>query len=418
MQDQELIYGYIRENVRDVAGQDISQCLFMLLVHLNAPGRREVREAIRQIITRSNRTDTDDELLLFINRCIHTAINPLHLDQTRHADLKRVVERLAQAPEDAKDPEVRRARRLLHSYLGHDLYQCVRRQARLTDPVNQEDEKTLGDMFPRYSFLFIPGAVSDDIRRLDVGKKPTVQPHLHLTEGMHRRKKEKIFTTRKDLSVYWVRRAHQSIAPIVNPTRLSNEELDLGIKTFHTRRPDSFKDRGQAFARQTNPNANMSECRERVLDYMTQPLDGLALSHKNRMTDNFSQALKDMERDSGVMQATVIHAFKKILDEMMFYKDKRTSIDLQNFKKYVSAITPCKYAAILLNLVLGCPMIIHKLEERLTKIYLQYEHAALESLPWLVKFFEYMHLALVMNYRYYDYNQQQDNIPPSLLWVN
>jgi hypothetical protein len=414
VQDQELIYGYIRENARGVAGQDISECLFMLLVHLNAPRRRDVQEAIRQVITRSNLTD--DEVLLFVNRCIYTAINPLHLDQTRHDDLRRLVERLTQAPEDAKNHDARRARRTLHRYLKHDLYQCVRRQARLADPVSQEDEKALGDLFPHYSFLFIPGAVSDDIRRLDAGKKPTVQPHLHLTEGMHRRKKEKIFSTRRDLSVYWGRRTHQSVMPIVNPTRLSNEELDLGIKTFHTRRPNSFKDRGQTFARQTHPNANMIQCRERVLDYMTHPLDGLALSHKNRMTDNFSQALKDMERDSGVMQATVIHAFKKILDEMMFYKDKRTSIDLQNFKKYVSAITPRKYAAILLNLVLGCPMIIHKLEERLTKIYLQYEHAAIESLPWLVKFFEYMHLALVMNYRYYDHNQQND-IPPSLLWV-
>jgi hypothetical protein len=414
VQDQELIYSYILENARDVAGQDISECLFMLLVHLNAPRRRDVQEAVRQFITRSNLTD--DEVLLFINRCIYTAINPLHLDQTRHDDLKRLVDRLTQAPEDAKNPDARRARRILHRYLKHDLYQRVRRQARLADPVSQEDEKALGDLFPHYSFLFIPGAVSDDIRRLDAGKKPIAQPHLHLTEGMHRRKKDKIFSTRRDLSVYWVRRTHQSVAPIVNPTRLSNEELDLGIRTFNTRRPDSFKDRGHAFARQTHPNANMIQCRERVLDYMTQPLDCLALSHKNRLTDNFAQALKDMERESGIMQATVIHAFKKILDEMMFYKDKRTSIDLQNFKKYVSAITPLKYAAILLNLVLGCPMIIHKLEERLTKIYLQYEHAAIESLSWLVKFFEYMHLALVMNYRYYDYNQQ-DDIPPSLLWV-
>ena len=416
MQEQELIYDYIRDNARDVTGQDISECLFMLLVHLNAPRRRDVQEAIRQVLARSERTDA--EVLLFINRCVYTAINPLHLDQTRHDDLKRLVERLAQAPDTAKNLDARRARRILHRYLEHDLYQCVRRQARLADPVSQEDEKALGDLFSRYSFFYIPGAVSDDIRRLDVGKKPAVQPHLHLTEGMHSRKKETIYKARRDLSVYWCRRNHQTVRPLVNPTRLSNEELDLGIKTFHTRRPDSFRQRGLDFARQTHPDANMSQCRDRVLGYMTQPLEDLSLNHKNHMTNNFSRALKNMERDSGVMQATVIHAFKQILDEMMFYKDKRTSIDLQNFKKYVSAITPRKYAAILLNLVLGCPMIIHKLEERLTNIFLQCEHAAIESMSWLVKFFEYMHLALVMNYRYYDYNQQQDNIPPSLLWVN
>jgi hypothetical protein len=86
-------------------------------------------------------------------------------------------------------------------------------------------------------------------------------------------------------------------------------------------------------------------------------------------------------------------------------------------ERYVNAISPCKFAAILLNLVLGCPMVLHKLEERLTAIYIHHEKRAIQSLQWLVKFFEFMHLALVMNFRYFLTHDPRDNkrIPHSII---
>ena len=116
------------------------------------------------------------------------------------------------------------------------------------------------------------------------------------------------------------------------------------------------------------------------------------------------------------MQAMVIQAFKKILDKLLFagYETRKANYALE---RYVNAISPCKFAAILLNLVLGCPMILHKLEERLTVLYIYHEKIAIQSLQWLVKFFEYMHLALVMNFRYFLTHDPRDemNIPPSVI---
>ncbi|NJL49833.1 MAG: hypothetical protein HC929_23540 [Leptolyngbyaceae cyanobacterium SM2_5_2] len=424
MCDHEVVYSYIREIALGSGQHETSERVYKLLVDFSAPRNRLVQEALRRIV---NAPDFGEiKGLLFINRCIYTAINPLHLDVARHDDLKRLVDRLAKAPSNAQNPDTRKLRRALHRYIQHDMYQCVRRQARLVEPSNQHrEEEIFGDLFPRYSFLYFNGTITNDIKRLDAEKQRVKTPSLRLSEGIRRHREKRIYQLRRDLSVYWEQRWQQSAQLVLNPTHLSafnptglsNEELAQGIKLYNTHRPGNFREKASKFSRRYRPDANMSQCRDDVLAYMIQPLDMLTPQHKSRLVERFTHSLKSMESSSGVMKATVIQAFKKILDEMMFYRDNQSAQNFHSLKKYVREISPHKYAAILLNLVLGCPMIIHKLEERLTQIFFHYERMTIESVSWLVKLFEYIHLALVMNYRYFGKRfRLKDDLPPSILW--
>lgn len=412
--DYDTVYQFIYSEVSKPVDKPASELVYDLLVNGNI-SETNVRSALERIVAQD---DFDGpEGLRFINRCIYTAINFLHLDEMRHDDLKRLVERLAKAPSSSQNPNTRKLRRTLHHYIQHDMYQCVRRQTRLIEPFNQVDETILGDLFPHYSFLYINGTVTSDIKRLDSERKQVQKPSLRLTEGIHSHRKKRIYQLRQELSTYWEHRWQKSAQLAPNPTRLSNEELDMGIKLYNTRRPDSFRERASEFSRRYRPDASMRQCREDILAYMIQPLNMLTPQHRRLLIERFTHSLKSMETGSGVMNATVIQAFKKILDELFFFASKPTSKNVyHNLEKYVREISPCKYAAILLYLVLGCPMIIYKLDERLTQLYFFYEEESIGSKLWLFEFFEFMHLALVMNYLYYDKGSRL-SVPPDIYYL-
>ena len=119
--DFDIVYSFIRDKVRPPIDQPTSEVVYNLLVHKQAD--RSVVTALDRIVKHSN---FDGEAgLLFINRCVYTAINLLHLDAQRHDDLKRLVKKLAAAPENGMNVTTNRLRRTLRRYVEDDKYQCV-----------------------------------------------------------------------------------------------------------------------------------------------------------------------------------------------------------------------------------------------------------------------------------------------------
>jgi hypothetical protein len=313
----------------------------------------------------------------------------------------------------------KRLRRTLRRYVNDDKYQCVLRQARLCYTSDEEEKTTLGDLFPEYSFLYLKAGFTSDVEEFEEAVW-SVNRHRRrslLTDGMRHRKEERIFEVRWALKFYWERRKQGQLAPTDNPTRLTEEELNRGICLYHTRRRNSFREHAQQFMSCYGRGYTVSDCRKAVLEYMDRPLQVLPPQHHDRFREDFHRALETMVVTEGSMQATVIQAFKKILDKLLFagYEARRAH---RAIEKHVNAISPLNFAAILLNLVLGCPMILHKLEDRLAALYIHFEKMAIETLPWLVKFFEYIHLALVMNSRYLNIHDPRESgrIPPSVIW--
>ncbi|NJL47692.1 MAG: hypothetical protein HC929_09675 [Leptolyngbyaceae cyanobacterium SM2_5_2] len=162
--DYDTVYEFINSKVSKPVDKPVSEVIYDLLVNGNV-NETNVRLALERIVTQH---DFDGlEGLQFINRCIYTAINPLHLDAARHDDLKRLVDKLAMAPSNAQNPNTRKLRRVLHRYIQHDMYQHIRRQARLIEPPMKGSEKVIGDLLSNYSFLYVNATVTSDIKRLD-----------------------------------------------------------------------------------------------------------------------------------------------------------------------------------------------------------------------------------------------------------
>ncbi|MEL6384651.1 MAG: hypothetical protein AAFQ89_19770 [Cyanobacteria bacterium J06626_18] len=413
--DEEVVYDFIRDKTRSPLDRPTSEVVYALLVDKQAD--QEVVAALDRIVKRDD--FSGDQGLLFINRCIYTAINPLHLDGSRHDDLKRLVESLKTAPEQAMNATTKKLRRTLRRYIEDEKYQCVLRQARLYENSEPDAEPVIGNLFPDYSFLYVHAGVTRDIQNLDGRDRQTkdVSRRIKLTEGIQRKRKEKIYALRTALNVYIDHHKKGTLQPGHNPTHLTDEELVKGLRCFNTAPQNSFRARAIQFRGRYTPGQTVHECRDDVLEYMSQPLSRLPHHRRELYQEKFHKALQDMETTNGAMRSTVIQAFKKILDSLMFvgYKANRAERLLE---KHVQAISPCGFAAILLNLVLGCPMIFHKLEERLSSLYVRYEKQAVKSLTWLVQFFDYMHLALVMNFRYLMSHEtrEESQIPKSVIW--
>jgi hypothetical protein len=116
------------------------------------------------------------------------------------------------------------------------------------------------------------------------------------------------------------------------------------------------------------------------------------------------------------MQSTVIQTFKRILAALL-PNERQQNQRHHHLQRYVQALKPSNFAALLLNLVLGCPMVLYDLEQRLTSVFIAHEGEDLNQASWLIKFFEYMHLALTMNYRYLHthHSSEEDRIPASII---
>lgn len=413
--ESEVVYRYILDQAKSPGDCPTSEVLYQLLVDLT-PTDPTVRQALLKIAERPD--FKGKEALLFINRAVYSAINRMHLDASRQGDLQRLVKQLAEAPDTAHNPATRALRRALRAYVQDEMYQCVLRQVRLSQPEESKEAAVVGDLLQNYPFLYVSTMVTSDIKQLENQASQKNRETSQLTEGVQYRRRLKIYQDRQALSQYWTSRHQDGCQPIINPTRLSNEGLDQGIKLYHTRRPGSFRHRANQLIQRHHAETSMARCRDDILHYMTGSLKLLKLEQAQVIMNRCAGSLQLVEPDTGMMQSTLIQAFRRILDSLMFM-DFDPAQGHRLLQNHLRAFSPCKYAAILLSLVLGCPMIVYTLEQRLTALYLHHEQAKLDSLTWLVEFFEYMQLALVINHRYllnYNYQESQQ-MPQTMIWI-
>lgn len=399
--DYTIVYEFIHRKIRCPEDQRSSKTVYDLLVHRSADSG-DVRAAIKRIIDSPEFVSGKGRL--FLNRCIYTAINPLHIDPSRREELKQLVLSLPKAHKNAQNGTTRRLRRQLHIYTESELYKSVLRQTKLMNATeNDLLAELFGDLLQEYSFLYFPTMITPDIEALESnrkGRNGKSGADYDLTAGMRRRKLERICQMRQDLQNYWMERKHNRSGNPVNPTRLSNEQLDLSIREYHTRKKGSFREFSYQFRNRHRPEQTLDRCRLDVLEYMANPLGKLSSEQENHYKEKFQRALNGLGEGDGFMESTVIQAFKKILDEIMFATCE-PDVRAQKLKREVEILTPCKFVGILLNLVLGCPKVIYTLEKRLASIFIYAEEKTLSAVSWLIQLFEYMNLAIVMNARHF-----------------
>lgn len=393
--DKRRVYDYIKSLARmglteDGGGSARRACAAFqsLLWDKGAWGHQEVVQALERVI--DSEEFQGERGLQFINRCYYTLCNPWHYRHERQPDLERVIGQLQQmrAPK-AENRLTLTLRRRMYAFKNSPYTACLLRQLRLGgyegySAANFQSRGIIGDVLPNYFYLYRSTTRTRDIE--DLEERDWDFRH----SGVAQKQKVKLretyqFLKRFDETGY-------------NPTTLPLEEFQAVRQHYHPERRDSFRSRSQSFVNSIRPEVPLQRSRLLVDEYLLQPVYNVPILGIQRKLRHDIQSIWDsFTLDVPTLNGIVILSFERALQSLLL--PSFTAQSVQRFKAIVQHIGSMQITNILLNLVLGCPMVRFDLENRLGYLYQYFENSMIAMETWLIEFFEYMNVALVMNAR-------------------
>lgn len=390
---KQCVYAYIHRLATDVSerGGDARQArraFQTLLWDRVAVDRRDVIEALDTVIA-SNEFDSEKGLQ-FINRCYYTICNPWHYRSDRVADLEWVIGQLQQLPEPRGNNRLTvTLRRRLYAFKQSEYTIHLLRQLRLGGYEGYNDSRrqnrgVIGDVLPDYFYLYRSTTRTADIEELEQRDFNNDARR----SGIGRKQLFKLKETYRSLDRYPETR--------FNPTALPDPEFQRVWQQYHPNRENGFTAKSHKFQNRIQAEIPLQASQPLIHEYLLQPIqDVQALNTRKKLQHDIESIWDSFELDAPTMRSSVILAFERALNAL--FLPSLTKQSVQKFKALVHNIGFMQITNILLNLVLGCPMVRFSLEKKLGYLYSFFEDAAIATEAWLVRFFEYMNVALVMN---------------------
>jgi hypothetical protein len=388
------VYDYIRWLAHNVPPERAMVAFYRLLCDRIAVGYPEVIVCLNQIIV-AEEFDRESGLH-FLNRSFYTICNPWHLDIEKVPYLDRLIEKLDHLPpSSAQDPLTRSLRRRLHEFNQSEYGSCLRRQIRLSSRYGKYDYRhpngqgLLGDYLPDYFYLYCSTTRTPDIEELEKATYDTP-----FKSGLGYKQSQKLEEMYRSLGKYR-RLREQGVNDLVNPTKLPVTIFEQGLVDYHPKRPHGFTARALALEKHIIPTTQYQVCRPQIQEYLMGAIEPLPKNIQGNLFRDLFRALATLEEQVLMAGSTVISLFTRLLDAV-FLPGFNTS-NILRFRRYLDNAGPVSITGILLSLVLACPMIRFDLEKKLGYLYRCFEEASLQSVQWVVDFFEHINLALVMN---------------------
>jgi hypothetical protein len=367
---------------------------YRLLCDRIAVGYPEVIACLNQII---GAEEFDRESgLHFLNRSFYTICNPWHLDIEKVPYLNHLIEQLDHLPpSSAQDPLTRSLRRRLYEFSQGEYGSCLRRQIRLSSRHGKHIDGhpnyrgLLADYLPDYFYLYCSTTRTPDIEELEKATYDTP-----FESGIGYKQSQKLEEMYRSVGKYR-RLREQGLNGLVNPTKLPVTVFEQGLTDYHPKRPRGFTDRALVLEKHIVPTTQYQVCRPQIQDYLMEAIEPLPQSTQDKLFRDLFRALVTIEEQVLMAGSTVINLFTRLLDAV-FLPDFNTSSILR-FQRHLDNAGSISMTGILLSLVLACPMIRFDLEKKLGYLYRYFEGANLQSVQWVVDFFEHINLALVIN---------------------
>lgn len=387
-QSKEVVYAYLQELAYRDPSDKVPDIFYGLLgerICLES-GRQDVLRALTVVI---NGDDfTGKEGFHFLNRCYHSISNPWHLNGARTPQLRELISRMAQVPEPrAINPETRKLQQQLYTFSRNEYGQTLQRQLQLDRKDTQRE--VVGDLLPELFFLHRSVTRTDDIEAWE-----QQQYNDPLDSGLGRKQAKKLKQQYLDLGEY-CRQRKLDMTLAVNPTHLPQEELEQSLPYYHYKRPRSFDRQARELRSQIQPTQCFGHCQGTIKDYLMGAIAPLPRSVRRKFERDLSRVLRSTDGSAKMAESTIISIFKRLLNAVLMQKQDASNII--RLKRSLESAGAMKITGVLLSLVLACPMIRFHLEKQLGYVYKYFEGQLIEKVQWVVRFFEHVNLALLVN---------------------
>lgn len=395
---KELIYQYIQQLAVFVPpGQAIKYFYKMFIdrTPLDEKGvRTDIRDALEALL--SIPEFNDEEELKFLNRCYYSICNLWHIDITKRSHLEKLVSRLDDLPRGrARNPHTDRLRKLLHRFSQSRYAVLLRRQMDLGgyegyDPFCKRNTGTVRDILADNFCLYRTATLSEELQFL---QEQTLQSWWDT--GIGSRQWFRLQETQQEIAFYRQQRK-QGIEDVPSPIRyISIEELDQCLTFYDPKRSDALYLRARNFRRRLKAASSTHISHQVVCDYLMTSIRPLPEAIYKKLKRELLNALSSFEQGTTFENISIINLFRGLLDAIFLPGRRESGISI--FQRFIEYAGPRKFVGVLLSIVLPCPMVRFELEKKLGYLYNYYENRLLQEVPWLLRFFEHINLAMVMN---------------------
>ncbi|NJL81791.1 MAG: hypothetical protein HC890_00160 [Chloroflexaceae bacterium] len=394
-QDEETLYDHLRDLVQRFPPERVLDDFQTLFIKGKYYANESVFESLRNLVSAPQ---AEEEFKYILNRCCHILVNHWQMYPHYQPAVPKLIDLFEELSSirNHLDRNSSRLRQLMIGFIESDQFLKLQRLARV---VGRDSPTSIGNLINRYPYLYEHCLLCED----------TSFEHLQTVKYVKKRIQRRFEV---DISRYLTYKTRQTygqstaqwqssriIQPVVNPTLLSDRELERALAKF------------------TGPIEQGYTCRDLSQRFISHGLQ--ASSYREFKDDLYRYLITSIDPAYGQHQFNqkLYHKIHEILpqcdglrpDEFLLV---RTSSQLLNFlvvesssrlEHYVFADLITNLGAtntitLLLKITLLCSKICPYLEKRLAILFSHYESFSHEGVPWLIKALENLQIALSLHF--------------------
>lgn len=418
--EEQLIYDHLLYWIDRESPEQMIQRFRLLFLEDTRYSEPDVVQALSCIVASPA---AQESFTYFLNRCCHILINRWQSRSQFQLAIPLLLE-LFESVVDSSSPSEsfrlvrrnlssRRLRTLVIAFRQTDQYAALRRLAnvlslsvqnyaipRAKSVEDNQDTPVLGQLIRRYPYLYQHCLLSEHSTQEQQSTVQQVQSKVqHQLEI--------------DLSRYitcQVRRSrlrHQVtperldslVKPVINPTLLSDRDLNRAIK--HYSGPviagRTYRDTARNFMLQSGQSQSYGSFKDDLYEYL---LSGLDSSYGQRQFNNqlHSQLKQILAHNDGksVNDFLVIRTCSQLFNFLVV--DNARCPKHFVFVDLITNLGPTLTMGLLLRIVLLCRKVRPYLERRFSILFNHYEYSEQQVVQWLVNALEMLNIALVTNF--------------------
>ncbi|HLO47522.1 MAG TPA: AAA-like domain-containing protein [Kamptonema sp.] len=404
--DEEMLYTHLFYCVQTESPPEIIERFRKLFIDGRGYPDRQVEAALYSIIS-MKREDLEFKYILY--RCCHILINRWQLHSRNKAAIADLVALFKKySPRNgAEFYIVKRLQAQIQLFTQSEEYLALERLVKVVDPdgdVNKKEiNSSLGQLIYRYPYLYNYCLLSRDSSSED---RQTIR-HIQ---------SQRQWQFEMELSQYLTylvssQNTTNQIQSVLNPTLLSDAELNFALKEFAGKVEGSYtyRESAQFFLVGTRKPQSYAAFKEDLYEYLISSIK--PAYGKRQFNDRLYKHLKSTFPESNsdkLNNLLLIRTCRYLFDFLVVESPERPNHYV--FYDLVSNIGPVRATSLLLKIALLSRKVKPELEKRFSILFNHYEGKALDDMRWLVKSMENLNVALVVNFGSVDMSFLKHNI--------
>lgn len=365
---------------------------------------REIAQAFEEMLLHKQ---ISQEFSSILCRCCHILINRWYGDGKKQSAIAELIELFGAAGYQQRSVSMysrttRRLFDLMQEFIKSDQYLTLKRvnqiiQQRGSNNGKIGEPKALGEMFPRYPYLYPHCLLSDgsshDYQKLVKKLQSQKQKQFEIDLSQYVAHQIRKAKARKETTMSFGR--PESII-IKNPTVLSDQELFSALKQFvgKVEGQSSIRDLAQRFVSHSSSFPNYRAFKNELFDYLKTSLTESSYG-KRVFAEKLYKQIQGIFPHSDSQKFTeflMIRTCSQLLNFLVVESPQNPEHFI--FLDLISNLGPLITIGLLIKIVLICNQVKPYLEKRFSILFFHYEDTAPKDIVWLVKALENLNIAL------------------------